>query len=87
MKTILRNIKKSLYAPFKRGIIYGVLDILFRIFALFLWVITVKILLSFIWDAIFILNVNAERVWWIVYSSMSLVMISLLAYTAVYDRE
>lgn len=87
MKTILNSIKKSFSASFRKGVVYGILDILFRIFALFLWLITVKILLAFIWDAIFTININADRIWWIIYSSMSLIMVTLLAYTAVYDRE
>ncbi len=87
MKTILNNIKNSFRASFRKGIVYGILDVLFRVFAFCLWVITVKVLLAFIWDAIFTLNINADRVWWIIYSSMSLVMVTLLAYTAVYDRK
>ena len=87
MKTIFNSIKKSISISFRKGVLYGVLDILFRAFALFLWVITVKVLLAFIWDAIFTLNINSERIWWLIYSSMSLVMVTLLAYTAVYDRE
>lgn len=87
MNTILNGIKKSISAPFRKGIIYGILDILFRLVAIFLWVITAKVLFSFIWEAIFVLNVSTERVWWIIYSLMSLLMLTLLAYTAVYDRE
>lgn len=87
MKTIWNNLIYSFRASFRNGIFYGVLDILFRLVALCLWVLTVKLLLTFMWDAVFELKVNSERIWWLVYSSMSLVMVSLLAYTAVYDRE
>ena len=87
MKTILNGIKNSFRASFRKGILYGLLDILFRIFALFLWLITVKILLTFIWEAIFVLTINTERIWWLVYSCLSLLMVTVLAYTAVYDRE
>ena len=87
MKTILDGIKKSFRASFRKGIFYGILDILFRVFALFLWVITVKVLLAFIWEAIFTLTINTERLWWLLYSSLSLLMVTVLAYTAVYDRE
>ena len=87
MKTIWNNLISSFRASFRNGIFYGVLDILFRLVALCLWVLTVKLLLTFMWEAVFELKVNSERVWWFVYSSMSLVMVSLLAYTAVYDRE
>ena len=87
MKTILNNITDSFRASFRNGILYGVLDILFRLVALCLWVLTVKLLLTFMWEAVFVLKINSERIWWLVYSSMSLVMVTLLAYTAVYDRE
>ncbi len=87
MKTILNNITDSLRASFKRGIAFGVLDFLFRIFALCVWILTVKLLLTFMWEAVFVIKIDSERLWWFVYSSMSLVMVTLLAYTAVYDRE
>ncbi|MBO4708072.1 MAG: hypothetical protein J5594_05940 [Elusimicrobiaceae bacterium] len=87
MKTILNNIAYSFRASFRNGVVYGVLDILFRLVALCLWIFTVKLLLTFMWEAIFVLKINSERIWWIVYSSMSFVMVTLLAYTAVYDRE
>lgn len=87
MKTILNNIADSFRASFRKGIFYGVLDILFRLVALCLWVLTVKLLLTFMWEAVFVIKINSERLWWLVYSSMSLVMVTLLAYTAIYDRE
>ena len=87
MKTILNNIVNSFRSSFRNGIFCGILDILFRLVALCLWIMTVKLLLTFMWEAVFVIKVNSERIWWLVYSSMSLVMVSLLAYTAVYDRE
>lgn len=87
MKTILNNVTNSLSTSFKKGITCGVLDSLFRIFALCVWVLTAKLLLTFMWEAVFVIKINSERVWWFVYSSMSLIMVTLLAYTAVYDRE
>jgi len=87
MKTILNNISNSFRASFRKGTFYGILDILFRVLALCLWVITVKLLLTFMWEAVFVIKINSERIWWFVYSSMSLVMVTLLAYTAVCDRE
>nr|MCR5504530.1 hypothetical protein [Elusimicrobiaceae bacterium] len=71
----------------RKGILYGVLDILFRLVALTIWVLTVKLLLTFMWEAVFVIKINSERIWWLVYSSIGLVMVTLLAYTAVYDRE
>ncbi|MBQ3933704.1 MAG: hypothetical protein II726_00770, partial [Elusimicrobiaceae bacterium] len=87
MKTICNNIKNSFRASFRNGMFYGVLDIIFRLISLILWILTVKLLLTFMWEAVFVLKINSERIWWLVYSSMSLVMVTLLAYTAVYDRE
>lgn len=87
MKTIWNNIKNSFRASFRNGIFYGLLDILFRLVALCLWILTVKLLITFMWEAVFVIKVNSERIWWLVYSSMSLVMVTLLAYTAVWDRE
>lgn len=87
MKTILNNITNSFRSSFRNGKLYGVLDIIFRLVALCLWVLTVKLLLTFMWEAVFVLKINSERIWWLVYSSMSLVMVTLLAYTAVWDRE
>ncbi len=87
MRTILNNIANSFRASFRNGKFYGVLDILFRLVALILWVLTVKLLLTFMWEAVFVIKINSERIWWLVYSSMSLVMVTLLAYTAVWDRE
>jgi len=87
MKKFLNNIANSFRASFRKGIFFGVLDILFRLVALCLWVLTVKLLLTFMWEALFVININSERIWWLVYSSMSLVMVTLIAYTAVYDRE
>ncbi len=87
MKTIFANIAYSFRASFRNGIFRGILDILFRLFALCIWILTVKLLLTFMWEAVFVIKINSERIWWLVYSSMSLVMVSLLAYTAVWDRE
>lgn len=87
MKKIINRISQSFHASFRKGIMYGVLDILFRLVALILWVLTVKLLLTFMWEAVFVIKVNSERIWWLIYSSMLLVMVTLLAYTAVCDRE
>ena len=87
MKTILSNICNSFRASFRKGVLYGILDLLFRVLALCLWILTVKLLLTFMWEAVFVIKINSERLWWFVYSSMLLVMVTLLAYTAVYDRE
>ncbi len=87
MRIILNNIANSFRSSFRNGKFYGILDILFRLVAFCLWLLTVKLLLTFMWEAIFVLKINSERIWWLVYSSMSLVMVTLLAYTAVYDRE
>ena len=87
MKTILNNVKSSFRASFRNGKFYGVLDIIFRLIALCLWILTAKLLLTFMWEAVFVLKINSERIWWFVYSSMSLVMVTVLAYTAVWDRE
>lgn len=77
----------SLKAPFKKGIIVGSLDFIFRIFALVIWLMTAKILFFFAWDAIFAEPVWSEKIWWLTYSCMTFVMVTVLAYTAVWDRE
>ncbi len=87
MKKIMNNISNSFRASFRKGILYGVLDILFRLVALTICVLTVKLLLTFMWEAVFVIKIYSERIWWLVYSSIGLVMVTLLAYTAVYDRE
>jgi hypothetical protein len=87
MEKILNSAVHSLKAPFRKGIFIGVLDLLFRVFALALWLLTVKLLFSFIYDALFIEIIWANKLWWLAYSAMMLVMSTILAYVAIWDRN
>ncbi len=77
----------SIKAPFKKGIITGALDILFRLVSITIWAVTVHLLFRFMWEAVFLETIPAQKVWWLTYSMMMFVMVTVLAYTAVWDRE
>ena len=83
----MEKIMNSIKAPFKKGLITGSLDILFRVISLAIWLVTVKLLLRFMWEAIFLETVSSQKVWWLTYSMMMFIMVTVLAYTAVWDRE
>ncbi|MDR0953345.1 MAG: hypothetical protein LBM71_04075 [Elusimicrobiota bacterium] len=83
MEKILNSFKVS----FRKGPIIGILDMLFRLFSLVLWLLLVKLLFSFVWEAIFFESVLSEKMWWLCYSAMIFVMATVLAYTAVWDRH
>ena len=87
MEKILNSVTHSLKAPFKKGIIYGILDLLLRVIALVLWVLTVKLLLSFIYDALFVEIIWANKLWWLAYSTLLFLTVTVLAYTAIWERR
>jgi len=83
----MEKIKNSFKASFRKGFIYGLLDFVFRCVALILWLMTVKLLCSFVYEAIFEEPFFSETVWWCIYSMLMFVTVSVLAYEAVWDRE
>ncbi|MDD6173817.1 MAG: hypothetical protein ACI352_02300 [Elusimicrobiaceae bacterium] len=83
----MEKIKNSFKASFRKGIIFGLLDIVLRLGALFLWLATVKLLFSFVYEALFLEPVFSETIWWCVYSLLMFVTVTALAYEAVWDRE
>lgn len=87
MQNILSKIRISISKSFDKGLFIGIADIVFRAFSLIVWLFVVWLLCSFVWEAIFDVKITSERIWWILYSLMCFVVITLLAYTAVYDRE
>lgn len=85
---LMQKIIDSIKVPFRKNFFIGILDIIFRIFSLALWLWIVKVLFVFVWDAAVSGEyLAAERSWWFAYSAMTFVMASLLAYVAVYDRQ
>ena len=83
----MEKIKNSFKASFRKGIIIGLLDIIFRLGALFIWLATVKLLLAFVYEALFQEPLFAETIWWCVYSFLMFITVTALAYEAVWDRE
>lgn len=83
MNKILNSFKVS----FSKGIFIGLLDVLFRILIAFVWVIIVRLLCSFVWEAITLPQLTGQRLWWISYSILAFVIVSVLGYVAVIDRE
>ena len=79
---------ESLKSPWRHGgPIAGVLDLLLRIIALAMWISVTWLVLQFLYDAIFIEIIWAKKMWWIGYSALLFVTASVVAYTAVWDRE
>ena len=83
----MEKIKNSFKASFKKGFIIGMIDLVFRLAALVLWFLTVKLLLSFVYEALFQEPILSETIWWCVYSFLMFITITALAYEAVWDRE
>ena len=83
MNKFLNSFKVS----FSKGILIGLLDVLFRILIAFVWVIIVRLLCSFVWEAITLPQLTGQRLWWIAYSLLAFIIVSVLGYTAVIDRE
>lgn len=83
MNKFLNSFKVS----FRKGILIGLLDVLFRILIAFVWVIIVRLLCSFVWEAITLPQLTGQRLWWIAYSLLAFIIVSVLGYTAVIDRE
>ncbi|MBQ4493886.1 MAG: hypothetical protein II972_04740 [Elusimicrobiaceae bacterium] len=83
MNKFLNSFKIS----FSKGILIGILDILFRLVIAFIWVIVVRLLILFVWEAITLPQLTGQRLWWIAYSALAFVIVSVLGYSAVIDRE
>lgn len=83
MNKFLNSFKVS----FRKGILIGLLDVLFRILIAFVWVIIVRLLCSFVWEAITLPQLTGQRLWWLAYSLLAFIIVSVLGYTAVIDRE
>ncbi len=83
MSKFLNSFKVS----FSKGIFTGIMDIIFRLIIAFIWIIVVRTLCSFVWEAITLPQLTGQRLWWISYSALSFVIVSVFAYTAVIDRE
>ncbi len=83
----MQKIIESIKVPFRKNFFIGILDMIFRIFSLALWLWVVKVLIMFVVDAVSGDYLASERAWWFAYSAMTFVMATLLAYVAVYDRE
>jgi len=84
----MNKLIESLKSPWIHGgPIAGVLDIILRVAALLMWLGVVWFVLQFLYDAIFIEIIWAQKMWWIGYSALLFTMASIIAYTAVWDRE
>ncbi|MDR1684427.1 MAG: hypothetical protein LBR90_03080 [Elusimicrobiota bacterium] len=83
----MEKLMHSIKAPFKKGFICGVLDMCFRFVALVIWLCTVWLLLQFVYDALFVEIIWANKMWWLAYSLLVFLAVTTLAYTAVWDRE
>jgi hypothetical protein len=78
---------KSFKVSFSKGIFIGILDILFRLAIAFVWVVIVQLLCQFVWEAITLPQLTGQRLWWIAYSLFSFIIVSVLGYSAVINRE
>ncbi len=83
MNKFLNSFKVS----FGKSIFLGILDVIFRLIIACVWLIVVRILCSFVWEAITLPQLTGQRLWWIAYSVLSFIIVSVLAYTAIIDRE
>ena len=83
MSKFLNSFKVS----FSKGILVGILDVIFRIVIALIWVLVVKLLLTFVWEAITLPQLTGQRLWWLAYSTLAFVIVSVLGYVAVIDRE
>ncbi|MBR4508891.1 MAG: hypothetical protein IKP23_05455 [Elusimicrobiaceae bacterium] len=83
MSKFLNSFKVS----FSKGIHIGILDIIFRIVIAVIWVLVVKLLISFVWEAITLPQLTGQRLWWLAYSALAFVIVSVLGYSAVINRE
>lgn len=83
----MEKIKNSFRTSFKKGFFTGLCDVALRLVAIFIWVITVVLLCRFVWEAFFLPSAAQQRAWWLTYSMMMFLMVTVLAYTAVWDRE
>ena len=83
MNKFLNSFKTS----FQKGFFTGILDIIFRIVIAFIWLIVVRTLCSFVWEAITLPQLTGQRLWWIAYSALAFIIVSVLGYSAVIDRK
>lgn len=83
MSKFLNSFKVS----FSKGILVGILDVIFRIVIALVWIFVVKLLITFVWEAITLPQLTGQRLWWIAYSALAFVIVSVLGYVAVIDRE
>lgn len=83
MNKFLNSFKIS----FSKGVFIGILDILFRLVIAFIWIVVVKLLITFVWEAITLPQLTGQRLWWVAYSLFVFVIVSVLGYSAVINRE
>ena len=83
MSKFINSIKVS----FKKSIFIGILDVLFRLAVAFMWLVIVRLLIMFVWEAITLPQLTGQRLWWIAYSALAFIIVSVLGYSAVIDRE
>jgi hypothetical protein len=84
----MNKLLRSLSSPWRHGgIIAGILDPLLRVAAIIIWAVTIWLALHFLYDAVFIEIIWAKKFWWIGYSAIIIFTVSVLAYTAVWDRK
>ena len=83
MSKFLNSFKVS----FSKGIHIGILDIIFRVIIALIWLLVVKLLITFVWEAITLPQLTGQRLWWLAYSVLAFVFVSVLGYSAVIDRE
>jgi hypothetical protein len=82
------KILNSLASPWKHGgFISGILDMLLRIIALFMWCSLTWLVIQFVYDAVFVEILWAKKLWLLGYSSLLFITTTLLAYTAIWDRK
>ena len=83
MSKFLNSFKVS----FSKGILVGILDVIFRIVIALVWIFVVKLLITFVWEAITLPQLTGQRLWWLAYSALAFVIVSVLGYSAVINRE
>lgn len=83
MSKFLNSFKVS----FSKGIFVGILDIIFRLVIALIWIFVVKLLITFVWEAITLPQLTGQRLWWIAYSVFAFLIVSALGYTAVFNRD
>lgn len=73
--------------PFRRGPFWGVLDVAFKVFALFVWLFVMSLVIYFLYRTFKYDYIATNKIWWLSYSAVLTLTSSVLGYTALFVRK